>query len=344
MKPIRVLIVEDSAFTRKAISIMLRGDPELAVAGEARDGEEALSLAQSLLPDVITMDLDMPRLDGLASIAELRRRGLKTPVLVVSSLAQEGAEPVIKALAAGAADVIPKPDGEGGLGVEAIERELRAKIRAVSGRVTVTADPGLPGSAAPAQSRAPIKLVCVGASTGGVEALSVFLSGLAGTFPVPVVVAQHLPAVFTPLFAKRLGRVSALETRIIEDGEVLDGLRGLFVAPGQQNVRLLRGGPGLVARLSPGAPGQAAPSADVLMESAAEALGGRHVLGILLTGMGEDGARGAARIHREGGRVYVQDSATSVVWGMPGSAVRAGAVHAVLPLGQLARAVTETLA
>src|SRR5690349_16088598 len=177
---------------------MLRSGADIEVIGEARDGEEAVRLASSLNPDVITMDLDMPRLDGLSAISELRKRGLTMPVLVVSSLVPAGAEPALRALAAGAADCVPKPEGSGGLGLESMERELLHKVRVLAGRGGAAhPDPG-EGPGRTIFSKAPVRLVAVGASTGGVEALSVLLSGLPENFPLPVVVAQHIPEVFTP--------------------------------------------------------------------------------------------------------------------------------------------------
>jgi two-component system chemotaxis response regulator CheB len=351
--PIRLLVVDDSAYNRRNIAEVFAGHREVEVVGKAADGEEALRLATMLKPDVITLDLEMPRMDGFTFLRILMSRQ-PTPVIVVSSYAQK--ENVFKALELGALDFVAKPTAQiapdaTDLREQILEkvllvRQLRSNLtppppisrRSISGGFTAEGRPQSPSSGqlrAASAYIAPKHVVAIASSTGGPSALLEIFGRIPATSTAGVVVAQHMPDKFTRTFAERLDRRGAVRTSEAVDGERLAKLTG-FVCPGRQCMEVVQNGVEL--RVVVGAPkpdDRYVPSADRLLKSVAQAAGPRAV-GVILTGMGDDGVEGARAIRDAGGMVVAEAQETAVVYGMPGAAVRAGIPHKVLPLPQIA--------
>lgn len=345
---IKVLVVDDSAYNRQTITSMLERVPGIRVVARAGDGDEGLKQVFSHAPDVITLDLEMPKMDGFTFLRILMSRR-PTPVLVISSHARK--ENVFKALELGALDFIAKPTSKISPELQEIEQELIAKIQLISklrmvplplrirpptpGPVPVPAAP--PAVVAPGQG---LRLVAIGASTGGPPALQQIVSALDPRWPAAYVIAQHMPAKFTSAFAERLDRASSLEIREAKDGDTLRAGLAL-VAPGSAVMTLVRDGDALLVRLSPPTPeDRFVPSIDKLFESAAEAMG-EHTLAIVLTGMGGDGSRGVRAVRRRGGTAIAEAADTAVIFGMPEEAIKTGAVSEVLPLGQIPGAISR---
>ncbi len=333
--PIRVLLVDDSASDQRLLARMLEGEPEIAVVGRAADGEEALREALRLGPDVVCLDLQMPRMDGFTFLRLLMARR-PTPVIVVSSYA--GKSEVFKALELGALDFIAKPEGDAAK-LGGMREELLAKIRTVRAlRIENLTARAAAGAAAPEGAAAgPLRVAVLGASTGGPPALQRILCELSPDLPLALVVAQHMPERFTAAFAERVGRMARLEVREAEDGDRLVAGRAL-VAPGGRHVVLAGGGAAgtLRARVLPASDARPAycPSIDRLFESAARALGSR-ACGVVLTGMGSDGARGIEAIRAAGGLALAESERTAVVYGMPREAIATGKVDEVLGIDQM---------
>ena len=335
---IRVLIVDDSTVVRDVFVRELSRDPEVEVVGTAPDPFVARDKIVELHPDVVTLDIEMPRMDGLTFLRKLMRHH-PVPVVIVSSLAGRSSNKVLDAQWLGGVEVIGKPSGD--FAVEELSIELIDKIKAAARARLPTfvtdAERLAPGDA---RADAPVTspsvrfhaddVVAVGASTGGPQALGLLLSALPASFP-PVVIAQHMPGQFTGSFAERLDSQSALRVREAIDGETLEPGTAL-VAPGGRHLIVRRSGGSLTAALAEGPHVcRHRPSVDVLFKSLVRATGSRSV-GVLLTGMGVDGADGLAEIRRVGGRTLAQSKESSVVWGMPGEAVARDAVEAVLDL------------
>lgn len=338
---IRVLVVDDSASVRRRVQELLSGDPGIEIVGTAADGVEALEMIRSLRPDVVTLDVVMPRLDGLKVLATLMRER-PTRVLMLSSHTHEGAEVTLQALDLGAIDFIDKTELKG----EAA-RNLPERIRAVAG---VESGRLLPGGPPPPKTtgRAPgagggIEVVVIGASTGGPPALQRVIPALPGDLPAAVVVVQHMPAGFTRPFAGRLDAASALSVREAVQGEaVMPG--SVLVAPGGLHLTIRRHPSGLAVALGVEPAGSIhRPSVDLAMESAATTCGAR-ASGVLLTGMGTDGARGMVAIHRAGGHTIAESDETSVVPGMPRAAVELGGASEVVRLEAVAARVAAAVA
>lgn len=352
---IRVLVVDDSSVVRRLVASALRADPEFEVAGFAVDGEEAVERVAELQPDAVTLDVEMPRVDGLEALRRIRSRWPRLPVVMLSTLTERGARVTLDALSLGASDYVPKPQGADSVqdAVGELGDQLRPRLRALVGvrrmlqdpaarpaprpRPTVpagtpTATPGpRPAGAPPLRP----ELLVVGCSTGGPDALSQVLTALPGSLRTPVLVVQHMPPVFTTMFAERLDRVSGFEVREATDGEVV-GPGQVRIGPGDWHLTVEDSPEGLRTRLDQEPPENfCRPAVDVLFRSAAVARGG-HVLGLVLTGMGHDGLSGARALTAAGGAVLVQDQETSVVWGMPGAVAEAGLAAEVLPLPALA--------
>ncbi len=359
--PIRVMVVDDSAFMRKAISTMLRESQDIVVVDTAKNGEEALQKVASLDLDVMTLDIDMPGMDGLTVL----ERVMKThplPVVMVSSLTEGGAAITIRALELGAIDFIPKHLGGSSLKISMIREPLQEKVRAAAkasskirnggmkgfvsqnvGRTspvpptsyqTVEVSPPFFKSAMSVDQNAPGVLV-IGCSTGGPQALQAVLTSLPATFPWPIVVAQHMPKFFTKPFAERLDQLCALEVRQAEEGDQLcPGL--ILIAPGGQHMTLKGHGKMVTTHISD-EPQHLPyrPSVDVLMQSAAD-LYGPKVLGVVMTGMGHDGLEGARAIKHTGGSVFAQDEASCIVYGMPKAIAEQGVADKVIPLDRIA--------
>jgi two-component system chemotaxis response regulator CheB len=359
MPPITVLVVDDSLVVRRQVTDVLSEDQEIQVVGTAPNGQIALAKVPQLNPDVISLDVEMPVMDGLETLRELRRRFPDVPVIMFSTLTDRGAAATLEALELGAKDYVTKPANVGSVqaSMASVREQLVPKIKALhrhSPRGRAAGYPMLPraiatGTAAPSPvlravpPAQPVDVVLLGVSTGGPDALATVLPALPATFPAPILVVQHMPPTFTRLLAHRLDGRSALEVREAEDGDVVLPGQALL-APGDFHLRLQRTARGVVARLDQGTPENfCRPSVDVLFRSAAQVYGA-GALGVVLTGMGADGARGAADIVAAGGQVVVQDQATSVVWGMPGAVAQAGLASELLPLLEVASALQRRTA
>lgn len=344
-RPIRLLVVDDSAYNRRNIADVFADHPEVDIVGKAADGEEALQLVTLLRPDVITLDLEMPRMDGFTFLRILMAKA-PTPVIVVSSYAQR--ENVFKALELGALDFVPKPDRltpdatdvrEEILKKVLLVRSLRPSFvptsiarRQNSGAFTPEGQPTAFDQPVigPSQYRPPKLLVAIASSTGGPSALLQLFAKLPATTGAAFLVAQHMPDKFTRTFAERLDKRGAVRTVEAGDGDLVGPATG-FVCPGRKCMELSLRGIELRVRVGPaGATDRYVPSADRLFKSVA-ALGPRCV-GVILTGMGDDGVEGGRAIRRAGGIILAESQETAIVNGMPGAAVRAGIASEVLPL------------
>ncbi len=351
MNRIKILVVDDSVVIRKLVTDLLSSDPDLEVVGTAVNGLAAQTKVDLLQPDLITMDIEMPTMDGIEAVKQLRASGKTMPIIMFSTLTERGATATLDALAAGATDYVAKPANVGSVGqsMQQVRDALIPRIKALAPgrrpaprRTVPTAAPARPSPArtAPAGLRPPRpaprtghRLLVIGSSTGGPAALTALLGALP-VLPVPVAVVQHMPPVFTRQFATRLDRLYEPVVREVEHGEVLRP-GTVSIAPGDHHLSVQRRGGELVAQLSQAPPeNYCRPAVDVLFRTAAAALG-EQVLAVVLTGMGQDGCRGARALVDAGGSVLAQDEATSVVWGMPGAVTNAGLAEAVLPLSQL---------
>jgi two-component system chemotaxis response regulator CheB len=335
MKQTRVLIVDDSAFVRQVLSEMLASDPSITVVGAAPDPIVAREMIKALNPDVVTLDIEMPRMDGLAFLEKIMTLR-PMPVVMISSLTQKGADTALRALEMGAVDFVAKPLIGLSEGFAALREEIVSKVKAAAGaRIrplssdkpkVIRASPG------PAYSSSE-KLIAVGASTGGVEALQQLLTAFPPDAPA-ILVTQHMPATFTASFARRLDHCCAVSVSQAKDGErVLPG--HVYIAPGGFHLELARNGANYVCRVheKPEVSGHR-PSVDVLFRSVAHAAGANAV-GIILTGMGRDGAAGLLEMRRAGASTIGQDEASCVVYGMPKAAHDCGATEIELPLNKI---------
>jgi two-component system, chemotaxis family, protein-glutamate methylesterase/glutaminase len=330
---IRVLIVDDSAFVRRAVERMLGTAEDIEVVGVASDGEEGLRKARELKPDVVTLDIKMPRLGGLETLERLMAEQ-PLPVLLMSTLTQEGAEVTLRGLELGAMDFVDKSSVQP-MSMLSLADELVDKIRALgSARVRARPHAAIP-AAAPVSGRAAAEAVVIAASTGGPTALQQVVSGLPAGFPVPVVIVQHIPRGFTKSLAERLDARSAIPVREAHDGDLV-APGAILIAPAGIHSRLVRRGGAVVVSLDE-EPRDALhrPSADVLMASAAEVYG-TAVVGVVLTGMGSDGTEGLRAIRAGGGRTFAESEETCVIYGMPKAAVEAGVVERAVPLDRMA--------
>ena len=354
MPPIRVLVVDDSVVVRRMITEALATDPGLEVVGIAANGRIALQKVTQVNPDVVTLDIEMPELDGVATVRELRKTHPRLPIIMCSALTVAGAEATLDALAAGANDYVTKPtqsasvaDGIARLAADLVPR-IRALCHAEAAPVARVVPPpdaarvvARPGAARSPFHRAP-EVLCLASSTGGPNALADVFAGFTEALPVPVVLVQHMPPVFTKSLADRLGRTGPHPFHEATDGQALEP-GNVYVAPGGRHMEVERSGTRLVARLHDGPPENSCrPAADVLFRSVAKTFGGASVA-CVLTGMGQDGMRGCGAVVEAGGYVIAQDEPTSVVWGMPGAIAQAGLCHKVLPLPLLAGATLDVL-
>jgi len=363
----RILIVDDSAVMRSLLRSVVAADPDFDVAGTAADGASALSSIGLHRPDLILLDVEMPVMDGLVTLRELRRRGHKMPVIMCSSVTQRGAKVTLEALASGASDYVAKPAGQANreAAIGALSKDLIPKIHALTHRpppqpaslfgphvshAAANAQAVIPGGSRPPHSmpgalppRAQLiashpSVLVIGVSTGGPAALELLLPRLPGNFPLPVLVVQHMPELFTRLFAERLDGRCQLRVREASEGDaVIAGV--VSIARGNWHMELQapsRPGVPLTLHLTQAPPeNHCRPAVDVLFRSAA-AVYGSGVLAVVLTGMGTDGMLGSRMIREHGGAVLAQDQASSTVWGMPGAVANAGLAHKVLPLREMA--------
>lgn len=346
--PLKVLVVDDSAFMRKMICEILGRDPELCVVGPARDGADALIKMETLQPDVITLDVEMPVLDGFGTLIEIMRRR-PTPVVMLSSLTQRGAEATLRCLELGAVDFVGKPSGSISLDIEKVAADLTRAVKSAA-KARVSASPAV--SLSPAVSVRPLPalprpvreglsktrsggVLVIGSSTGGPRALQALVPALPADLPVPVVIVQHMPAGFTASLAQRLNGISPLEVREAAKGDCLKAGR-ILVAPGGWHLEFDQDG---LVHLTDAPPVHGVrPSVDVTLASLTR-LHGSRITGVLLTGMGRDGARGLKAIFDLGGSTFAEDETTCTVYGMPKAAVELGGVGCLLPLPQIAPAL-----
>jgi len=344
-RPIRVVIVDDSALARQLIRAMLGGDGSIEVVGSATDPTTAADIIRTRNPDVITLDVEMPNMDGLTFLEKIMRVK-PTPVVMVSSLTERGADVTLQALELGAVDFVTKPRIDVARGFEAKREELIAKIKAAAG-ARVRAPATLAPTAkerpkAPATYRTTERLVAIGASTGGVEALREVICALPSDSPATLVV-QHMPGGFTQRFAQRLNGLAQVAVVEAQDGQrALPG--HVYIAPGERHLRLGRSGAQYLCKIDDEAPvcGHR-PSVDALFHSvAAEA--GRNAIGVILTGMGADGAKGLKAMREAGARTIGQNEASCIVYGMPKAANALGATEVEAPIGRIAAMILERCA
>ncbi|GAB3736079.1 chemotaxis response regulator protein-glutamate methylesterase [Luteimonas pelagia] len=339
-RPVRVLVVDDSALVRRLLTELLGADPGIEVVGTAADPFIARQKIKQLSPDVLTLDVEMPRMDGLTFLRNLMRLR-PMPVVMVSTLTAAGAQVTLDALALGAVDFVAKPTLDIARGLADDAAVLVEKVKqAALARVAALAPPDdAAGAVPPVAYRTTDRLLAIGASTGGTEALRAILARMPADAPATVI-AQHIPGAFSGAFARRLDRNSRMT--VVEVGEDQPLLAGhAYVAPGGRHLRVERDGARWRCVLGDGEPVRRhRPSVDVLFESVARHAGA-NACAALLTGMGDDGARGLRALRDAGGFTIAQDAATSVVWGMPGAAVALGGAREVLPLSQIAGRLLE---
>lgn len=365
MSRIRVLVVDDAVVFRKAIGDAVAGDSELELVGTAPNGSIALSKIPQLNPDVVTLDVEMPELDGIGTLTEIRKRWPKLPVIMVSAHTAEGAAVTLRALELGANDFVTKPTGMGSItaAMEALRRDLVPKVKALAwGHTTGSASklrPAIAHASSPAAhapmppampvlvNRPPVSpgrrldLLAIGCSTGGPNALAELIPLLPKDLPVPVVIVQHMPPMFTKLLAERLGQKSAIAVHEGVDGKMLKPGE-CWIAPGGQHMVVVRQGENLVLRLNQDPPENSCrPAVDPLFRSIAAT--GVTTLAVVLTGMGEDGLRGGTLLVEKGNPLIAQDQATSVVWGMPGAVVKHKVAEGAYPLAQIAGEIVRRL-
>jgi two-component system, chemotaxis family, protein-glutamate methylesterase/glutaminase len=356
MPRIRVLVVDDAVVIRRMITEALSADADIEVVGVAANGRIALQKIPQVNPDIITMDVEMPEMDGLQTVRELRKTYQNLPVIMFSTLTLRGAESTLDALAGGATDYVTKPANVGNIveGIARLRSELLPKIklhcrhilpapgaRVVPDKPSVGAGKPFRASGATFQSSAP-KIFAIGCSTGGPNALATLFADLVRPLPVPVVIVQHMPPLFTKMLAERLGKNSPNRFYEGHEGQSVDP-GCVYIAPGGMHMEVRREGAGTRLHLNENPPENSCrPAVDVLFRSVANIFGG-DTLALIMTGMGQDGLRGSELIHERGGRILAQDEATSVVWGMPGYVAHAGLAEKILPLTDIGAEVTRRL-
>lgn len=339
-------MVDDAVVMRKMITEVLSRDPQIEVIGTAPNGRIALQKIPQTNPDLITLDVEMPDMDGVETLRELRKTYPKLPVIMFSTVTARGAQITLEALALGATDYVTKPANVGSVtdGISRLELELIPKIKAHCKHLRAADPPGnhtafvsrlKPVSYPPRPRARPIDLVAIGTSTGGPNALQEVFKAFPRDFPVPVVVVQHMPPMFTALLADRLAANSAIQFHEGRHGQSIEPGHG-YIAPGGKHMEVKRDGLKVTLQLHEGPPENSCrPAVDVLFRSVAAAYG-PSTLAVVLTGMGQDGLRGCQLLRESNAQVIAQDEKSSVVWGMPGCVATAGLADAVLPLNQVA--------
>jgi two-component system chemotaxis response regulator CheB len=342
---IGVLVVDDSVVIRRMVASVLDDDPDIEVVGTAANGRIALDKLPQLRPDIIILDVEMPVMDGLATLRALRPTHPNLPVVMFSTLTERGAAATLDALTAGATDYVTKPSHVGSVNasIDRVRSELIPKIKALVGATrdkSTSRTRPVPPTHPVRQDR--VDVIAVGCSTGGPDALTAIVAALPADLSVPIVVVQHMPPLFTRMFAERLDRSCPLLVREAADGMTVDPGQ-ILVAPGDHHLVLRRRGVDVVAQLTKEAPeNYCRPSVDVLFRSVASVYG-NGALACVLTGMGRDGLKGSERIRAAGGRIVVQDQASSVVWGMPGAVAQAGLANDVVPLVKVAETLVAAV-
>jgi len=356
MAPIRVLVVDDSVVVRRLVSDALAQAPDVEVVGVAANGRLAQAKVAQLRPDAVTMDIEMPEMNGIEAVRALRAAGHRMPIVMFSTLTERGAAATLDALAAGATDYVAKPSNVGSVqeSIARVADELVPRLRSLvplpGGALPVrervarpVVAPARAAIARPAPAPHAVRAVVLGSSTGGPEALSRVLSSLTAPPPVPVLVVQHMPPVFTRQLAARLDRLGPATVVESAGGETLQAGH-VYIAPGDHHLEVRRAGATLQTVLTDGPPVNfCRPSVDVLFRSAVHELGG-DLLAVVLTGMGADGRAGCQDVVAAGGTVVVQDEPTSVVWGMPGAVAQAGLAHQIVPVAEVAGVIERQLA
>jgi two-component system chemotaxis response regulator CheB len=335
---IRVLIVDDSAVIRHLVTHALEPDPELEVVGVASNGVIALQQIRQLNPDVVTLDIEMPEMDGLETLRHTRHEFPQLRVIMFSTLTERGAAVTLEALTLGADDYVAKVSGEGSIdrSITRLREDLIPKIKQFFHLPAPIAAPVRPEPASPAKARP--KVVVIGVSTGGPTALGEILPAFPVGFPLPILLVQHMPPLFTRFLSERLNVVCHLPVTEATQGALVEPGK-IVIAPGDFHLKVFSRAGGVRMDLDQSPPQNSCrPSVDALFASIAEVYGGA-IIAAILTGMGQDGLRGAGIIRARGGSILAQDQASSVVWGMPGAVVRAGLADRVLPLHQMVPAI-----
>lgn len=344
------MLCDDSAVIRGLVSRWIGEDPELTLVGTAVNGKDAVRVAGETTPEVIILDIEMPQMSGLEALPEILKAAPRARVLMSSTLTRRGAEVTMKALSLGAADYITKPE-TGQAAAAEFRRELMSKARALGGRRPGASASGAPAQGAPARPSMPppggprrppanVELIVIGCSTGGPQALRTMLPEIAGKVRVPILIAQHMPALFTTILAQHLSQATRMEVVEARDGAPV-GPGSILVAPGDYHMRIVnKFGAGRIELDQSPPVNFCRPAVDPLFISASDAFNA-NVLAVVLTGMGSDGKRGAEAIVAKGGGVLAQDEASSVVWGMPGAVAQANLCFGVHPLKDIAGAVLQ---
>jgi two-component system chemotaxis response regulator CheB len=347
MPKIRILVVDDSVVFRRLVSEELSRDPDLEVVGTAANGRIALAKLGQLSPDLVILDITMPEMDGLEALKELRKTYPRLPVIMFSSLTERGAEATLDALALGATDYFTKPTDMGCLdnSLRVIRDEMVPMIKALCAPLRQPTAPAgarsvaLPAGKAPAATGT-VRVLAIGASTGGPNALSEVFTHLPADFPVPILIVQHMPPMFTRLLAERLSAQSAIHVQEASSGCLVKP-GDAWVAPGDHHMIVVRDGLQYRLLVHQDPPENSCrPAVDVLLRSVAQSFGADS-LTVILTGMGQDGLRGCESLRAAGGQVLAQDAATSVVWGMPGYVAQAGLADRVLPLALIGDEIVQ---
>jgi len=342
MPKIRVMVVDDAVVFRRLVSEELSNDPGLEVVGTAANGRIALARLPQVSPDIVILDIEMPELDGLATLKELRKTYPRLPVIMFSALTERGAAATLDALALGATDYFTKPANAGPEGtLEVIREQLIPEVKALcAGKLDERGPKQFAPSAAepapPTVRRAPVPpspphVLAIGTSTGGPNALADVFRRIPADFPLPILIVQHMPPMFTKLLAERMTAEFSVRVEEASSGKLLQPGRA-WIAPGDHHMTVVRKQKQVHLQLNQDPPENSCrPAVDVLLRSIAKAYGANS-LTVILTGMGQDGRRGCEALRDAGGQIIVQDEATSVVWGMPGAVARAGLADRVLPL------------
>ncbi len=351
--PIRVLVVDDAVIVRRLVTMALSKDPGIHVAGSASDGDIAIEQLEKQVIDVVVLDLDMPAMNGLVALREIRKRWPSLPVIVFTGLSEPGAAE-LEVLALGAKDVLPKLPHEGNMlnAMEWVSSGLVPRLKEVVREWQAKNRAPPPASPSPERERAATvrparsgravrpQVLVIGSSTGGPDALEKVLCELPPDFPLPILIVQHMPVGFTRLLAERLELRTPFAVSEAEHGSVVEPGR-VWIAPGDHHLTVRRSGSTVTLQTNREPPENSCrPSVDVLFQSAAKAYGA-GVLAVILTGMGYDGLKGSEAIVKAGGAVLAQDAATSVVWGMPGAVARAGLASGILPLTAIADEIVQ---
>jgi len=368
MPKIRILMVDDAAVFRRAVAEELSNDPDLEVVGTAANGRIALAKMPQVCPDIVILDVEMPEMDGLTTLKELRKTYPRLPIIMFSALTERGAEATLDALALGATDYFTKPVNEGGLdaSLKIVREQLVPEIKALCASALARGiesgakrqEPGPATQASPLKQEvadrpwlrpsldgrpSPVRILAIGTSTGGPNALAEVFRRLPGDFPVPIVIVQHMPPMFTRLLAERMSTEFPIRAQEGSPGTILEPGHA-WIAPGDYHMIVVRDGAKARLMLHQDPPENSCrPAADVLLRSVAKSFGSNS-LTVILTGMGQDGLRGCEAIRQAGGQILAQDEATSVVWGMPGYVARAGLADRVLPLSLIGDEIVRRVA